>query len=466
MKLKNMSIRLKITLWFSLALAIVVTITYVVILSASDQVLQKTIRDSLIETVENNVDEVEYLSDIDENNDIDYYASYAGGYLEIDDDFLDEVNEVYTSLCDENGTFIYGENPIARYTSDIAFLDSEVQEITVDGTLYYIYDKELTLSGLEGLWLRGIVSEEQGDLQLSSISRASLIILPSILLLAIIGGYFISKRTLAPIKQISDAANEIEHGDDLKKRIDIGEGKDELHELANQFNEMFERLDDSFTTQQQFVSDASHELRTPVAVIKSQCELSLEKDYDTAEYKKALLTIQRQSKKMEKLINDMLDFSRLELQTERYPTDDINLSELVENVCFDMALIKEKGIALSVDAKKDVHFVGNRELLTRLLTNLINNAYRYGKENGHIHVTLSAEEHALLLSVADDGIGISENELQNIFKRFYQVDSSRSNAGSGLGLAMVREIAHFHGGEVSVESTLGEGSVFTLKLRY
>ncbi len=466
MKLKNMTIRSKITLWFSVALIIVVVITYVVILSASSRVLKKTIRDSLTLTVENNVDEVEYLPDILEDNDVDYYVAYGDGYLEIDDDFLDEVNQVYTSLCMEDGTLVYGENPIAKNTVDVPFSDCKVQEIRVDDTLYYIFDRELDIQGLTGLWLRGVVSEEQGEVQLSSIYRISFILLPSILLLAIIGGYFISKKALAPVKQISEAANEIKRGGDLDKRIEIGDGGDELHELANQFNEMFERLDDSFRTEQQFVSDASHELRTPVSVIMAQCELTLEKDRNADEYKEALQTVSIQGKKMSGLINDMLDFSRLELQTERYPKEDIDISELVESVCYDMAIIKEKGITLSCDAKKDIHFTGNRDLLARLLTNLINNAYRYGKENGHINVNLNLENKKIILTVSDDGIGIEKHELENIFKRFYQVDAARSDSGTGLGLAMVREIAHFHGGEVTVTSTPNIGSTFTLELNF
>ncbi len=499
---------MKITLWFAAALILVVGLTYAVILSVSRQVIQKTIRDGLIETVTYNIDEIEFYSAIGEAeiaNDVDYYVHYGDGYLEIDDDFLNEVNDIYTSLCQSDGTLVYGENPIARETVDIAFTHDEVQKVRVDGTLYYVYDRQLDQEGLEGLWLRGVVSEEQGEVEMSAISRISLIVLPSLVLLAIIGGYIIASRALMPIREISGAAAQIREGNDLKQRLDLGEGKDEVHQLAEQFNGMFARLDDSFQAQQQFVSDASHELRTPVAVINAQCELTLEQERSAEEYEEALRVIKRQGRKMNRLISELLDFTRLELQPQRYAKERLNMTALVESICYDMALIQDKGITLTCEAETDVSVMGNYELLSRMLTNLISNAYRYGKPEGHIKVKLFIEDkleetednsvirsmiagrrlgrvneeqaenvgytadesemgyRKVILAVVDDGIGIAKEERENIFRRFYQVDESRTGSGSGLGLAMVREIAQFHGGEVSVESELGKGSIFTVR---
>ncbi|MCD7982211.1 MAG: ATP-binding protein [Clostridiales bacterium] len=464
--MKNLSIRAKITLWFSAVLIVVVALTYLVILSVSSQIIQKTIRDNLIQTVENNVDEIEYYTSIDFADmaeDPDFYLRYGDGFIQVDDDFLDRVNQIYTSLYQSDGTLVYGINPISRETGDIAFTDSQIQKVTVDGTLYYIFDRKLELEGLEDLWLRGIVSETQGAAELSSISRTSLILLPSLLILAIIGGYMIARRTLRPIKQIADTASEIRQGDDLKKRIQLGKGSDELHQLAEQFNEMFTRLDESFQTQQQFISDASHELRTPISVINAQCELTLETERENAEYREALDVIQRQGNKMSRLINSMLEFTRLELQPERYGKEDLDLTGLVEDVCADLALIREKDISLTCDTEKNVYFFGNRELLTRLLSNLIGNAYRYGTPGGHTTVRLLTDEDGLLLSVQDDGIGIPPEDLPHIFQRFYQADASRAGEGNGLGLSMVKEITEFHGGAVFAESEPGLGSTFLVR---
>ncbi|MCD8082974.1 MAG: HAMP domain-containing histidine kinase [Clostridiales bacterium] len=465
--MKRLSIRARITLWFSVALILSVALTYFVILSVSRQIIQKTIRDDLVKTVEDNVDEIEYFSSIDLEdleNDVDFFIRYGDGYIEVDDDFLDEVNGVYTSLCQSDGALVYGENPIILESEGLGFADSQTNRVTLDHTLYYIYDRELEAEGLEGLWLRGVVSEAQGEAELSAISRYSLIILPSLVILAIIGGYQIARRALLPIRKIAETAGRISRGDDLKERIELGEGDDELHQLAEQFNEMFARLESSFQAQQQFISDASHELRTPVTVISAQCELTLDEEREPEEYKKALETIQRQSRKMNRLIRHMLDFARLELSPERYARERLNLSEMVCDICEDMALIREKGIALSCEARQDVYVCGNRELLTRLLTNLISNAYRYGKPDGHIRVTLTSDENGAALLVEDDGIGIAGKDLPNIFHRFYQADASRSDGGNGLGLAMVKEIVTFHGGEISVDSSPGRGSRFSVYL--
>lgn len=460
--MKNLSIRVKITLWFTVILVFITFCTYMIVFSVNRQLLQKTIRDELIRTVEDNVDEVEYYRSIGtaDPQEVDYYMAFGGGYLEIDDDFLDKVNEVYTSLYNEDAALLYGENPISKHTASLGFADSKIQHITINGTLYYIFDRKLALEGLEGLWLRGVVSENQGMMQMAVITRLLQLFLPFFVVISIIGGYLLARRMLKPIQEISESAARIGSSGDLKKRIEIGEGKDELHQLAAGFNEMFQRLEDAFEAERQFTSDASHELRTPVSVIVAQCEMSLEETRSVEEYEQALRTIQRQGRKMSRLINDMLDFTRLEMRAESYVREMVDMTELVQSVCFDMAMIKEKGISLTYEAEADIKIYGNRQLLNRLLGNLITNAYRYGRENGFIFVSLKRRGQNVELSVSDNGIGIGEGQQQKIFQRFYQADNSHSGIGTGLGLSMAYEIVQFHGGEIRVESELGRGSTF------
>lgn len=466
--MKNLSIRVKITLWFATALVIVVSLTYAVIFSVSHQVFQKTIRDNLIETVEHNIDEVDFINKDDNDdlvNDVDQLISYGNGFLEIDDDFLNVANQVYSSLYDKHLTLLYGENPITKSIPSVNLKDGLVQSTTEGGIKYYIYDRALTEEGLEGLWLRGIVADTQGKEEISSISRFSLILLPILVLIAIIGGHLIAGRTLKPIKQISEAATQIGKGDDLKKRIIIGEGTDELHQLADSFNDMFTRLEHSFEKEQQFTSDASHELRTPMSVIMAQCEYTLEKERTVEEYEAALSVIHRQSRKMSTLINDMLDFTRLNMKTDRYPMERFDLSESVASLCTDMSLIRENNIELSYDnIEKDIIYKGNKTLINQALMNLISNAYRYGKENGHILVSLKRTEGSIIINVQDDGIGIAEDEQEKVFRRFYQGDNSRSGLGTGLGLSMADEIVRYHGGRILLESKKNQGSTFQIIL--
>lgn len=202
-----------------------------------------------------------------------------------------------------------------------------------------------------------------------------------------------------------------------------------------------------------------------MAVILTQTELALEKDRKPEEYRRAFTVILRQGKRMQALIASMLDYTRLEMRPENYPLADLDFSELADSTVRDMALIRAKNIAVTAEIQPGVRVLGNQLLLERALQNLVDNAYKYGKEGGHIHVRLGNKDKKVILSVSDDGIGISSEDQSRIFQRFYRADSSRSSRntyGAGLGLSMVRKIMEIHGGSVSVESVPQEGSTFFL----
>ena len=465
--MKNLSIRLKLTLWFSGVLIVVASLAFVAGFFVSDAVLQKGVRDNLVETVEDNAGEIRYFGsyqEMAESGDVDLYLSYRDGYLEIDDDFLNLVNGVCTGLFQEDGVLLYGENPLGGAGTAAGFTEDVVQRLDVEGELFYLYDRRLEREGQEGLWLRGMVSRRQGEVQLNAIVRFSLVVLPLLVVLAALVGYLLAERALRPIQEIENAARRISQGKDLKERIVLEPGRDELHRLAETFNGMLERLDNAFEAEQQFISDASHELRTPMSVILAQCEFTLEKERSAQDYEKALEVIWRQGRKMSRLIAVLLDFSRLEQKAEGFAMGKVDLAEVVESVCEDMALLQEKEISLTWETQPGFFVRGNRELLSRLLVNLLSNAYRYGREQGHTRVRLYRDGNSVRLSVEDDGIGIAPEQQEKIFRRFYQADASRTGQGNGLGLAMVKEIAVFHGGEIGVESILGQGSIFTLTL--
>lgn len=462
--MKKLSVKAKITLWFSIMLVVVLFLTSSVLLYISNGIIQKTIKDNLIETVENNVDEIEFYTDLEsvkKRDSYDHYIRFNNGYLEIDDDYLDRVNDVYTSCCSYDGKLLYGENPISSYTAELSFSDSSVRRIKANGTDYYVFDRNLRKDGLNQLWLRGVVSTEQSSEQMLSIARLSLMIMPAIVFFAILIGYLLAKKALAPIKKISDTISDIEHSDDLRKRIDIEDGNDELHNLAKSFNLMLERLENAFDIQKRFVSDASHELRTPVSVINSQCEYTLEEPRDSKEYIDALEVVRRQGKKMKCMIDDMLEFTRLESNVRVLDKTRFNYSEAVEMICLDMKFIRTNNITLKDDIEENIFVNADRELITRLIGNLITNAYRYGNENGTVLVSLKSNRDNAILTIADNGIGIEKEKIEKIFERFYQADSSRSGEGSGLGLAMVKEIANLHGASITVKSEAGQGSEFT-----
>lgn len=448
-------------------LIFLVTLSYVLVISVSNSVLLKNLRNDLIMTVEDNVDEVEYydsLQGVIDDNDNDYYFAYEDGYVEIDDDFIGVMNGIYSVIYDESGVQIYGTDPTNKKTDGEAFSDKGLKTVYVGGKRYYIYDRRLANRGVENMWIRGIVSHEKADEPISDVARRSMIALIVLVILGIGGGYIIAMKSLKSIKDIEEVARDISQSGDLKKRIKLGKGNDELHSLANTFDTMFDRLEDSFESEKQFTNDVSHELRTPMAVIMAQCDYALGEEMTQEEYKESIELIRRQGSKMTKMITEMLEFSRIERRSEKYNVEELDFSELVENLCDDLALLKTKNITLECEVEPGIRVKGNRMLLTRLVSNLVSNAYRYGVEDGRITVTLLSNSKNAMLSVKDDGIGIAKDEQEKIFRRFYQSDPSHSGGGTGLGLSMVKEIVSFHGGSVCVKSEPGQGSEFFVRI--
>ena len=466
--MRNRSIRFKLTLWFFLMLLLTAVLTFFAVRLASEIVLRGTVRNYLIGMIEENTNKIAYIKSEDkpDSSISNIYIEYDSGFLEIDDDFLDKVNDVYAALYNSDGTMIYGENPLEKYMSNIGFSSTKLWSDTINDEDFDIYDRQLSIETPEGekLWIRGIVSRTNSVSQLNEISRISLFVIPSLLLILMVIIYFLIGKLLAPLKNIEVTAEQISEGYDLKRRIDVGENRDEVSHLAEMFNGMLDRLERAFNTERQFTSDASHELRTPTSVIMTQAEYTLEKERTVEEYIDAMEVISKQSKRMNALLGDMLDYTRMDQKSERYEMERLDFSRLVTEVSDQMTLLGEKNIQLTVNVEPWLKVNGNEILLTRMVQNLISNAYRYGVQDGSITVKLNKEDNNVRLSIIDDGIGISEEDQEKIFDRFYQSDASRSIQGTGLGLSMVKKIVELHKGEISVDSEKDKGSVFTVTI--
>ena len=465
--MKKSSIRLRITLWFTAMMTVIALLCVLAEISINDSAMQKILSDNLIETVTVNLDNVEF-SALDQAQTYaqagDLRIAYKNGYLLIDDDYLDVINGIRTALYDETGNLLYGENPAAKATIDIPFSDSTMTEVSVAGTEYYVYDMSLAQEGWDDLWLRGTVSKDQGRSQISYIARLSFALAPAVIILAAVGGYLLAGRFLRPIKKITQTAHDIRTSRDLARRISIGKGSDELHALADEFDMMFDRLQEDFEAERQLTSDISHELRTPLSVIHAQCELSLETEQSKEEYEDAIQTIYRQSKRMSNIVNDMLSATRLERNLSQTQMTELNMSELTQSLCRDLAALKQNGIEMQYHIQPGIQVQGNAELLSRLMSNLIMNAYKYGRQNGHIQVQLISEGNTAELSVSDDGVGISSDDIDKIWRRYYRADKSRTTESTGLGLFIVKKIAEVHRGTLEVRSQPGQGSTFIFKI--
>lgn len=460
--MKNRSIRFKVSVWLSIILIVAVTLTFLATRFMAGMVLRSTIRGYLIGMVEENTDKIAYVETEMAESQYDVYIPYETGYLEIDRDFLDVVNEVYAALYTSDGTLIYGQNPLEKHTADMEFTSSYVWEMEVEGQNYDLYDRQLSIKipNSETLWIRGIVPETKSEQQLEQISKMSLFLLPILLALFILGGYILVDKFLSPLSKIERAAEQISEGYDLKKRIEVGNSRDEVSHLAEMFNSMLDRLEKAFDTERRFTSDASHELRTPTSVIMTQAEYTLEKERTVEEYIDALEVINKQSHRMNSLLGDMLDYTRMDQKSDRYEMEKLDISRLVTETADQMALLGEKNIQLSIDVAPWLKVIGNEVLLTRMVQNLISNAYRYGVQDGSILVKLNRRDEDVELSIIDDGVGISKDDQEKIFDRFYQADTSRNIQGTGLGLSMVKKIVELHHGRIEVESEKDKGSLF------
>lgn len=311
------------------------------------------------------------------------------------------------------------------------------------------------------IFVRGLVLANPVTSVLDTVVKAIIYILPLFVILAAAGAYLLAKKTMKRVEDIGNSARRISDGKDLSQRIDIKGGHDEISDLADTFNSMFERLQTSFENEKQFTSDASHELRTPLAVIKAECEYAMSPNADSSEKEEAFVSINEQTDKMTRLVSSLLSLTRAEQGTRKFNFENSDLSALFTDIC--LSYKTEKNIQLHYNINSGIHLNMNSDLIRHLLENLISNAVRYGKESGNIWVSLTEDDSKVILSVKDDGIGIKEDDLPKIWSRFYRADSSRSNSeGFGLGLALVERIAALHSGKAEVKSVFGEGSEFTV----
>ena len=316
--------------------------------------------------------------------------------------------------------------------------------------------------------IRGLISAASTYTYLGSLELMSLVLLPVLIVLAALGGYLIVRRSFRPADQAIRKANDIAGASDPSLRIDLGSGKDEIHEMASAFDRLLDRLEDSFRRQQQFTSDASHELRTPLSIILAECEYALGHRDDNSLLTEALESVQRQGGRMNRLVGQLLTLARSDggrLAVSISSFDLGQLTELIVESLEDGA--RQKEIEITSDSDAELIVESDQDLVTRIIVNYITNAIQYTGEGGHIRVEARRNGEQATVSVADDGIGIAREDLDRIWDRFFQVDGARnrsSDSSSGLGLAMVRAMAGALGGSCAVTSEPGAGSVFSFSI--
>ena len=278
-------------------------------------------------------------------------------------------------------------------------------------------------------------------------------------------GWVIAGRVLAPIGRITSVAREIQ-ATDLSRRIELPGPEDELKQLADTFDAMLARLDAAFAAQRQFVADASHELRNPLAIIRTNVDVALaDPDASPDDLRQAIAVVKRAGDRMTMLVDDLLALARRQQPTPEH--EPVDLGAAVAEASEDFVVPAEaRGIVLDRAIAEGVVVSGDREALKRVVANLLHNAVRLAPPGSRIRLATGSERDRAWIAVADEGPGISPEDQAHVFDRFWRADKARSRAdgGTGLGLAIVRQIVESHGGEVRLHSKVGVGSSFVVWL--
>lgn len=442
---RSLSIRAKVTFWYTLSMALLMLLGAGYLLSMTQQLSRSQLQSSLRDVVAQTVQDTHFHYGELDDEELDYYS---GG--------------VSIQLYDTEGHLLAPQGS-QRSRVDAILTDGSLRSV-IDwaGEEWLVYDRYAIQDGT-AFWVRGTASLSESSHVLENLLELLFISLPLLLLAAALGGWLITRRAFRPIEQMARTAGAISSGSDLSRRVTSPSSGDEVARLGQTLNAMLARLQSAFERERQFSSDVSHELRTPIAVIRSQCDYCLSPQASEADRQEGLEAIQRQADRMSQMVSQLLLLSRAENGRFVPQMETVDLSQLCQ-----MCLLEDGPAAQAVQVSleeaitPDLTLQGDETLLLRLVTNLLSNAVRYNKPGGQVRLSLKPQDRSLVLQVQDTGQGIAPEELPKIWDRFYRGDASRSSEGSGLGLSMVQWIAQVHHAQVQVESQPGQGSCFTV----
>ncbi len=318
-----------------------------------------------------------------------------------------------------------------------------------------------------------VVAHDPGD-QASRLHDAAVALflgIPLALIVTAGGGYLLARKSLAPVREMSHKAQQI-GATSLGERIEVRNPQDELGVLATTLNGLLSRLDEAFTSQRRFMADASHELRTPVSILQGETDVALSRrDRDPAEYREALEVVQKASRRLTQIVQNLFLLSRADAAAYPVARSLFYLDEAVADCVRSMRTLAEaRGIRIAFEPPPEMLLNADEELIHRLILILLDNAVKYTKNSGTITVELRQTDLRYVLSVRDEGPGVPEQDRERIFDRFFRgtrgttdVDLVRGS-GAGLGLAIAQWIAQLHGGNVRLAKTGAEGSVFVAEM--
>jgi heavy metal sensor kinase len=391
----------------------------------------------------------------------------------------EEVNETYTIEHPGDYLEIYADNNQLIYRS--AFLQAhpsallppdQVKRPTmkirkIDGRPFrFVFQKLNEVNGHVYTVAMGAPADDVVE-TLSQFRSYLLMFAPLLLIVAAGGGYWLSRRALSPVDALVRTARAVS-GTNLNSRLQKLQTGDELQRLSDTLNGMLDRIESAFLRITQFTADASHELRTPVSLIRTEAELALRRSRGEAEYKESLRHILLEAERTTVLIEQLLSMARADSGRETLHLQPVDLRQTLRRVVDgwqQVATIRNLQFSASIDAP-ELFVMGDETLLRRLADILLDNAFKYTPSPGSVHLSLEPKGESAVITVQDSGAGIAQEDQSKIFERFYRVDKARSRAqgGAGLGLAIAQWIVTQHRGSIAVESRPGQGATFRVEL--
>ncbi len=456
MSLLSKNVRTRLTLWYVLVFAII--LVFYACLSFS--LVYINFQNNLNDQLEKDYEITENIIEIKQN-----------GSIEIDSDDDPYFYEKWFQIWSSNSEILYESRPFSGKSlpplskAEETMNGFHFQSLTLKNNM-----RIRVLSGkvnIEGKWLyiRLIRSEEQLWNDLSDFIKLMMIALPIAILIAGFGGYFLTRKFLSPIDEMTSKARKIGEAN-LKDRIHVINPDDELGSLARAFNEMLERIESSFVRLKQFTSDAAHELRTPLTAIRSIGEVGLQNYKDANHYREIIGSMLEENRRLTHLVDNLLFLSRADSKSLNKHLNPVELKSFIhETVEFIHVLAEEKNQTINIKAEVEITVRADASLIKQSLLNLLDNAIKYSPSGAKIIVKVDIDKNKFpFIEVIDSGPGISEEHLQRIFERFYRLDKGRSRemGGSGLGLAIARWAVTAQGGKLTVESQVGKGSSFRI----
>jgi len=386
-----------------------------------------------------------------------------------------EVNDRFIRITRGDGTLVY----ISGTPKDDSFDPAEIPIFSLASESEF--SRKLKLSGGDTLLIAGLNFKSSGNPDYLVESGALLspvetmldhlflqlaLGLPLAVIIITAGGYLLVRRALTPVAQITRAAERITQFN-LSERLPVASTGDELERLSISLNRMITRLDDAFQNSKRFVADASHDLRTPLTILRVELEALAEDARLDAELRDRVGSMLEEVVHLGKIVEQLFILSRLDTGEAQTEWTCFDLTELAHSTVEQMNLLAEdKGISISCDASEPAPVKGNRVRLKQVVVNLLDNAIKYTPAKGAIHLRVLGVNGHAVLEVEDNGIGIPPDALPHIFERFYRVDEARSaeSESAGLGLSIVKSICTAHGAEVEAQSTVGRGSCFRVRM--